>query len=84
MNWSLDWTSRSLKDLKHLDEQVRSRIVVALERYAQTGVGDVVQLTAIEPPEHRLRVGDWRIRFRRDSARTSLIILRILPRDKAY
>jgi mRNA-degrading endonuclease RelE of RelBE toxin-antitoxin system len=84
MSTSLEWTPHALRDLKKLDVALRGRIVEALERYAQSGVGNVVQLTAIEPPEHRLRVGDWRVRFRRDSARATLVVLRVLPRDKAY
>jgi mRNA-degrading endonuclease RelE of RelBE toxin-antitoxin system len=55
-----------------------------VERYAQSGEGDVLQLTDIDPPEYRLRVGDWRVRFHRDSTRAILILLRVLPRDKAY
>jgi mRNA-degrading endonuclease RelE of RelBE toxin-antitoxin system len=86
MSWSLVWTSRSLKDLRKIDGQIRSRIVAAVERYANSGAGDVLQLTAIDPPEYRLRVGDWRVRFRREPAQNALVILvlRVLPRDKAY
>ncbi len=84
MSWSIAWTTRARKDLRKLDKPVAARIVTAVERFARTGVGDVVQLTAVEPPEYRLRVGDWRVRFRRDPARALLIILRVLPRDKAY
>ena len=84
MIWGLEWTSRALKDVRKLDASLRSRIVVALERYARSGEGDIVQLSGIVPPEHRLRVGDWRIRFQRDPTRTVLLILRVLPRGKAY
>src|ERR1044071_6953668 len=51
---------------------------------AQTQRGDVVRLTDVEPPEFRLRVGDWRVRFRIDRAAATLILLRVLPRDQAY
>ena len=34
--------------------------------------------------ELRLRVGDWRVRFRRDTAQRQLVILRVLPRGRAY
>lgn len=84
MNWSLEWTPRALKDLRKLDGSIRSRVVASVERYAQSGEGDVLQLTDIDPPEYRLRVGDWRVRFHRDSTRAILILLRVLPRDKAY
>jgi mRNA-degrading endonuclease RelE of RelBE toxin-antitoxin system len=84
MIWGLVWTPRALKDLRKLDPPVQARIVEAVERYARTGIGDVVRLTDVDPPEHRLRVGDWRVRFRRDPAQAILIILRVLRRDQAY
>ena len=84
MSWSLAWTSRARKDLRKLGGQTSSRVVEALDRYAQTGTGDVVQLTDVKPPEYRLRVGSWRVRFRRDPGRARLVIFRVLPRDKAY
>lgn len=34
--------------------------------------------------ELRLRVGEWRVRFRREPAGRELIILRVLPRGRAY
>jgi hypothetical protein len=37
--------------------------MAALERYAETEQGDVRKLTDVEPPEWRLRVGDWRVLF---------------------
>jgi mRNA interferase RelE/StbE len=32
----------------------------------------------------RLRVGDWRVLYRIDTAACSLTILRVLPRGRAY
>lgn len=84
MSWSVEWTPRALKDMRRLDAAVRRRVSDAVERYAETGVGDVVQLTDVEPPEYRMRVGAWRVRFQRRSRRKVLVILRVLPRDKAY
>jgi hypothetical protein len=31
-----------------------------------------------------LRVGSWRVRFRRLASDRVLVILRVLPRDRAY
>lgn len=39
------------------------RILHVLARYLETGEGDVKRLQDIEPPEFRLRVGDYRVRF---------------------
>ncbi len=84
MIWRVLWTPRALKDLRKLDPQAQARVVTAVDRYAETRVGDVLRLTDVEPPEWRLRIGDWRVRFRKDADRAILVILRVLPRDKAY
>ncbi len=34
--------------------------------------------------EWRLRVGDWRVRFRRDTERKLISVIRVLPRGRAY
>lgn len=73
-----------MRDLERLDRPVRHRVVAAIERFARTGEGDVKRLRGLAPPEYRLRVGDWRIRFGRDDAEQVLYILRVLPRGEAY
>jgi len=45
-------------------------------------VGDVKRLQGIDPPEFRLRVGDWRVRFLSDGA--TLTVLRVRNRREAY
>ncbi len=49
-------------DLARLDPPVRARVLAAIERYAAEAAGKVKRLKA-DPPEFRLRVGDWRVRF---------------------
>jgi len=84
VRWQVSWSERAIRDADRLDPQVRQRLLAALDRYAADEHGDVLRLEAVEPPEWRLRVGAWRIRFRRDPATKILLILRVLPRDKAY
>ncbi|MBI4545728.1 MAG: type II toxin-antitoxin system RelE/ParE family toxin [Gemmatimonadetes bacterium] len=84
MSYALVYTARARRDLKKLDVQTAARIVVALERFAATGHGDVKKLTDVHPPEYRLRVGDHRVRFQRDDTAELLIVLRVLPRGEAY
>lgn len=43
--------------------------------------GDVRRLSR---DEWRLRVGDWRIRFGRDEDARVIVVLRVLPRGRAY
>ena len=84
MKWRIAWTERALRDADRLDSQIRQRILAALDRYALDEHGDVLRLEAVDPPEWRLRVGAWRVRFRRDPGAGTLDVLRVLPRDKAY
>jgi mRNA-degrading endonuclease RelE of RelBE toxin-antitoxin system len=84
MSWQIVWMPRALKEARKLDPHIRARVVAAIERFASTGAGDVLQLEDVHPPEWRLRVGDWRVRFQKDPAGPSLLILKVLRRDKAY
>lgn len=56
----------------------------AVGRFAATGQGDVIRLQDVRPPEWRLRVGAWRVRFSRNEPERVIDILRVRPRDKAY
>jgi mRNA-degrading endonuclease RelE of RelBE toxin-antitoxin system len=47
-------------------------------------IGDVRRLQDITPPEYRLRVGKWRVRFRLDQDYGTMQILHVLRRDEAY
>lgn len=81
---SVEWRPRATKDLEKLERPLRERIVGAIERLVESGEGDVRRLIGTDPPEFRLRVGDWRVLFRSDSTANTIVIVRVLPRDKAY
>lgn len=57
------------------DQPTALRILRTLARYLETGEGDVKRLQNIEPPEFRLRVGDYRVPFhdRGDTIRITAI-----------
>lgn len=69
-------------DLAALDRAVGLRILAAVQRFASTGAGNVQGLRGIHPPEFRLRVGDWRVRFHDHGDRID--VLRIRNRKDAY
>jgi mRNA interferase RelE/StbE len=83
--WRVEITRPADRDLKRLDRPVRERIIVALEGLAiDPPAGDTKRMSGITPPQWRLRVGDWRVRFNRDSETRTVLILRVLPRGRAY
>jgi mRNA interferase RelE/StbE len=50
-------------DVRAIDRESAMHILHAIDRYAAAGEGDVRRLQDVEPPELRLRVGDYRVRF---------------------
>jgi len=82
--WAVDWTDRARRDLQRLDQPMAQRTIRAVERLAATEQGDVTRLHGVVPPEWRLRVGDWRVRFQYAHEQRTLHILRVLPRGRAY
>lgn len=78
----IEWTEAALADMAALDKGVARRVKQAIERFASTGAGNVKRLRDINPPEYRLRSGDWRIRFCQDGE--TVRILRVRNRREAY
>jgi len=81
--WRYELTSQATKDLRQLDVATRRRILNALDLLAAAPyAGDVRKLSGSD--EWRLRVGDIRVRFLRDTSTKTIVVRRVLPRDRAY
>ena len=78
----VEWTEPALQDMAALDKGIARRVKKAVERFAETGVGSVKKLQDIDPPEYRLRIGDWRARFAQDD--DTIRVLRVRNRREAY
>jgi mRNA-degrading endonuclease RelE of RelBE toxin-antitoxin system len=76
------WTDRAKASLRAIDQPTALRILHTLARLLATGEGDVKRLQDIEPPEFRLRVGDYRVRFH--DFGDSIEILSVKHRREAY
>ncbi len=76
------WSERAQAQLRAIDQSTALRILHAVARAAFTGEGDIKRLKGIEPPEFRLRVGDYRIRFREPE--NSVDIISVKHRREAY
>ena len=84
MKWTVIWSTQARHDLRRLDRQVAARVERAVQRLAETEQGDVTRLKGEVPPQWRLRVGDWRVRFRFDRDIGAILVQRVLPRGRAY
>ena len=77
------WASSARAELSRIERETAMRILLALTRYAETGEGDIKALEGKFTGAHRMRVGDWRVRFRRVSG-DMIHILAVENRGEAY
>jgi mRNA interferase RelE/StbE len=82
MSRKIVWSDRARAGLRAIDQATALRILHALARMLDTGEGDVKRLQDVEPPEFRLRVGNYRVRFR--NADNTIEILCVKHRREAY
>ena len=83
MIWEVRWSGPALRDMRRLDQTTARRIRQTINRYAGTEYGDVISMRGRDR-EWRLRVGQWRVLFNFYEVQDSLMVLRVLPRGRAY
>jgi len=76
------WSARSLRNMKGLSEEMRRRVAAAVERYAESGEGDVKRLQGTR--WCRLRVGDWRVVIELLFSQGVLTVVRVFKRGDGY
>jgi mRNA interferase RelE/StbE len=76
------WTEPAKAHLRALDQPTALRILRAMARFLAKGEGDIKRLQDVEPPELRLRVGDYRVGFH--DLGDSILVLAVKHRRDAY
>jgi mRNA-degrading endonuclease RelE of RelBE toxin-antitoxin system len=76
------WTDQAKADVRGIDRETAIDLLHRLARFLATEEGDVKRLTDIDPPEFRLRLGDYRLRFYDHGE--WIEILRVRNRKEAY
>ena len=82
MRRKIVWKEQARNDLRAIDRASALQILHGLDRFSATGEGDVKRLQNIEPPEFRLRVGNYRVRF--SDLGDTILILTVKHRRDAY
>lgn len=81
--WALEFEGRAELDMARLDPQIARRVIAALDRVLDQGPSlDLRRLKGSD--EWRLRVGDWRVRLQLDFETRTVVVVRVLPRGRAY
>ena len=78
----IEWTEAALEEMAALDRSIARRVKQAVERLADTGAGNLKKLQGVDPPEYRLRVGNYRVRFYLEGK--TIQVLRVRNRREAY
>lgn len=81
--WAIRLESRAERDLARLDPQIARRVVAVLDRLLERDPSLGLR-RLVGSDEWRLRVGDWRVRLQLDFDARTVIVVRILPRGRAY
>jgi mRNA-degrading endonuclease RelE of RelBE toxin-antitoxin system len=76
------FTDQAKADIRALPQPIALQILRTIARFLESEKGDVKRLQGIEPPEFRLRLGDYRVRFH--DLDDSIEILRVRHRKDAY
>jgi mRNA interferase RelE/StbE len=82
MRKRIEFKDQAKRDLRAIDRETALDILRGLDRLSATGEGDVKRLQEIDPPEFRLRVGDYRVRFY--DLGDSMTVLAVKHRREAY
>jgi mRNA-degrading endonuclease RelE of RelBE toxin-antitoxin system len=77
------WSTEARADIRAIERDIAMRLLRALSRLLKSGVGNVKQLEGFDPPLFRLRVGDWRLVYRRQGDDV-IEIVRVRNRREAY
>jgi mRNA-degrading endonuclease RelE of RelBE toxin-antitoxin system len=59
----IEWTPQARAGVRRIDRQAALSLLEDLADYVLNGYGDIERLADVEPPELRLRLGDYRVRF---------------------
>lgn len=76
------WSDQAKADVRTIDRQTAIDLLQKLARFLETEQGDVKRLQDRNPPEFRLRLGDYRVRYLSNSE--TITVLRVLHRREAY
>lgn len=79
---TIDWSRQARSDIKKLPKLDADRVRRAVQQIAIAGQGSIVQLKGFAVPHYRLRVGDWRVRYRIEDDKIQIV--RVLHRREAY
>lgn len=84
MSREIAWEHAATREMDALPRRIRESIYGALARLAIENRGDVKRLQGPFAGSLRLRVGEYRVRFRLEGATGRIVVLAVTTRAHAY
>jgi mRNA interferase RelE/StbE len=84
MPYSIQFTTRALRDLTALDRPVQQRLRQHIDRLAQDPFPACAKKLHGQEPYYRIRVGDYRIIYEVEGQRLRIIVVKIGYRRDVY
>jgi mRNA interferase RelE/StbE len=83
--YAIEITRPALRQMKKLDPRIRERLSRRIDQLAEEPLPPgAVQLKATSPPLYRVREGDYRIVYRIEQERLTVLVVRIGHRSEVY
>ena len=76
------WSDNARTDVRAMDRETGLQLLKSLARFKATEAGDVIQLHGFNPPLYRLRIGAWRVIYKKHAEGIEIVAVR--NRKEAY
>ena len=77
------WSTEARNDIRAIDRETALRLLKSLDRFLKSDAGNVKQLEGFDPPLYLLRVGAWRLIYRKQGV-DAIEVVRVRNRREAY
>ena len=81
MKYDIQFKPKAVKDIEALPLRIQRGILARIEAMSDNLKGDIKKLVRLTP-EHRLRIGDYRVLFEIENE--TIVVYRVRHRREAY
>ena len=84
MPYTVEFTTSALRELRALERAIQRRIATRIDELAKDPFPPSVKKLQGTPDHYRIRVGNYRVIYRVDGKRVTILILKIGHRRDVY
>jgi mRNA interferase RelE/StbE len=84
MSYTVEFTRPALREFKALERSARRRIATHIDELAEDPFPPGCKRLKGEPDHYRIRVGDYRVIYRVERSRVTIVVVKIGHRREVY